>query len=125
MNLPLPLIGRWIDKTYYELVANESRLDRNESFTRSSFLVWNPISIDREISIGTRNKVKIVDILNPPINAVPMPRYNSVPAPSPKASGIMPKILEITVIIIGRNRVWQETNNACRSSIPALILFNI
>ena len=48
----------------------------------------------RDIRTGTRNRVKIVEILNPPINAVPIPRYSSVPAPSPNASGIIPKTLE-------------------------------
>ena len=29
VEAPPPIIGRWSDKTYYEFVANESRLDRN------------------------------------------------------------------------------------------------
>lgn len=77
----------------------------SESLTRSALRVWIPKSVIKEIITGTRNSVNRAEKESPPISAVPIPRYNSVPEPCPKARGIIPQTEVITVIMIGRKRV--------------------
>ena len=56
-------------------------------------------------SAGTRNSVKTVDTVSPPMTARASGRLVSLPSPMPSAIGIRPTMVAMVVIRIGRSRV--------------------
>ena len=58
----------------------------------------------RRYATGTTISVSSVDVISPPMVAIEMGERNSLPSPVPAADGIMPRIMAMVVIRIGRNR---------------------
>lgn len=57
---------------------------------------------------GTTTKVSKVEVIKPPITAIAIGLRTSEPAPILKAIGIIPAIIAIVVISIGRKRATPE-----------------
>src|SRR5262245_61431700 len=65
---------------------------------------------------GTKKRVAIVAVINPPMTARPSGAFCSPPSPSPSAIGTMPMIIASAVIRTGRNRVKPASTAAAMAS---------
>ena len=66
--------------------------------------------------LGTRIKVKTVEISSPPKSTLPKPRYSSLPAPGKSTRGAKPNTVVIVVMKIGRMRLRTLSKTAGTNS---------
>ena len=66
-----------------------------------------------------------MEVVKPPIIAIPIGWRTSAPAPIPKASGIVPATEAREVIKIGRRRDTPASSKASRRDLPSAKLINV
>ena len=74
------------------------------------------ISIKKLKRAGTKIKVNMVEVTKPPNTILPIPRYNSEPAPEDTTKGKRPNVVVSILIMIGRNRVRTDSAMAAIGS---------
>ena len=95
---------------------------RSASARRSSFSMAFTGRVNgarRSYSTGVTNRVSSEAMPSPPMTTMPIAARLSAPAPVASTSGTAPRMVETTVMTIGRRRIADASSTASRIERPS------